>query len=140
MQTVPFLLSMSFKAPHVEGDPGYFLPDEAYTHLYQATRIEPPTAASDEYFDYFPESFIKNQNGALNVARKRWNDRFSTPEKYQENVKKYYQLIHGVDVVIGRILEKLESLNLTDNTVIVFTSDNGFYLGGIWICRKMVRQ
>ena len=63
------------------------------------------------------------------MARKRWQDRFSTPGKFQENVKKYYQLIHGVDVVVGRILDQLNTLGLADNTIIVFTSDNGFYLG-----------
>ncbi len=125
----PFLLSISFKAPHVEGDPGYFLPDKAYSQLYQSANIDKPFAADDQYFDYFPGDFIKNKNGAINVARKRWQDRFSTPGKFQENVKKYYQLIHGVDVVVGRILDQLNTLGLADNTVIVFTSDNGFYLG-----------
>ena len=65
----------------------------------------------------------------MNVARKRWQDRFSSGEKFQANVKKYYQLIHGVDVVVGRIMDQLNTLGLADNTIIIFTSDNGFYLG-----------
>ena len=125
----PFLLSISFKAPHVEGDPGYFLPDEAYAQLYQSANIDKPIAAGDQYFEYFPGDFIKNKNGAVNVARKRWQDRFSSGEKFQANVKKYYQLIHGVDVVVGRIMDQLNTLGLADNTIIIFTSDNGFYLG-----------
>ncbi|TRX60016.1 sulfatase [Fulvivirga sp. M361] len=125
----PFLLSMSFKAPHVQGDPGFFLPDAAYDDLYETATIPEPVAAAKEYFNYFPEDIIKNKNGALSVARSRWHDRFSTAEEYQENVKKYYRLVHGVDVVIGRIIEKLNALDMDENTIIVFTSDNGFYLG-----------
>lgn len=125
----PFCLSVSFKAPHVEGDPGYFLPEEKYTSLYVNDFVQPPLEAKPEYFNYFPPNFITNHNGALNSARSRWMDRFSSPEKYQENTKKYFQLIYGVDVVVGRLLEKLKSVGLDKNTVIVFSSDNGFYLG-----------
>lgn len=125
----PFNLSISFKAPHVEGDPGHFLPDTAYRSLYENDSVAPPAAAGDSYMNYFPARFIKNENGALNVARSRWHDRFDTPEKYQENVKKYYRLVHGVDVVLGRIRDKLKELEFDKNTVIIFSSDNGFYLG-----------
>ena len=62
-------------------------------------------------------------------ARRRWNIRFSTPEKFQESVKNYYRLISGVDVVIGKIRDELRRLNLEDNTIIILTGDNGFYLG-----------
>ncbi|MEM7548572.1 MAG: sulfatase [Bacteroidota bacterium] len=126
----PFLLSMSFKAPHVQdGHPDIFVSDERYRGLYQSDQIEEPLAADEAYYNYFPDEFITNKNGAENVARKRWHNRFGTPEKFQENVKKYYELIHGVDVVVGRIMDKLNELDMADNTVIVFTSDNGFYFG-----------
>ncbi|MFH1738928.1 MAG: sulfatase/phosphatase domain-containing protein, partial [bacterium] len=59
----------------------------------------------------------------------RWETRFSSPELYQKSVKGYYRLISGVDQAVGRILSLLETLNLLDNTVILFTSDNGFFLG-----------
>ncbi|MEO1054505.1 MAG: sulfatase [Bacteroidota bacterium] len=125
----PFLLSMSFKAPHVQDGGAGFIPDKAYEALYQSDVVEKPVAAQEEYFDYFPAEFIANENGAKNVARKRWYNRFETDEDYQQNIKKYYQLVYGVDVVIGKIMEKLEEIGQSRNTVIVFTSDNGFYLG-----------
>ena len=122
--TQPFCLSVSFKAPHVEGDPGYFLPDAAYSNLYQGATIEEPLAAAKEYFNYFPDNFTQN-----NVARNRWHNRFATPEMFQESVKKYYRLIHGIDVAVGAITETLRTTGQLKNTVIIFTSDNGFYLG-----------
>ncbi len=120
----PFCLSVSFKAPHVEGDPGYFLPNKAYDSLFIDTKVTIPETAFPDFYDHFPERFTKN-----NVARNRWQTRFSTPEMQQESIKKYYQLIHGVDVVVGKIVEKLKKTRQDKNTVIIFTSDNGFFLG-----------
>ena len=68
--------------------------------------------------------FLKNSE-----ARRRWELRFATPEMYQLSVKNYYRLITGVDVVVGDIMNELERLGMEDNTVIVFSGDNGFYLG-----------
>jgi arylsulfatase A-like enzyme len=54
---------------------------------------------------------------------------FDTPEKYQEMVKGYYRLIYGVDEVVMKILDELKKLKFDDNTIIVLSSDNGFFLG-----------
>jgi arylsulfatase A-like enzyme len=120
----PFCLSVSFKAPHVEGDPGHFLPDTAYSNLYKGMYMPVPVAAAPEYFNHFPDTFTEN-----NVARNRWRSRFATAEMQQENIRKYYRLVSGVDVVVGQIREKLSATGLAQNTIIIFTSDNGFYLG-----------
>jgi arylsulfatase A-like enzyme len=120
----PFCLSVNFKAPHVQdGDPRQFIPDRAFKDLYKDVTIPTPKTADPRYFDALPE-FLRTSE-----ARRRWNLRFPTPEKFQESVKNYYRLIYGVDVVIGRIRNELKRLNLDDNTVIILTGDNGFYLG-----------
>jgi arylsulfatase A-like enzyme len=59
----------------------------------------------------------------------RWAVRFWGPSRYQECVKDYYRLISGVDEQVGRILRKLDEKGLADNTVLIFTGDNGFFLG-----------
>jgi len=120
----PFCLSVSFKAPHVQDqDPRQFIYDPAYKDLYKHVTIPVPETAAPVYFRALPK-FLQNSE-----ARRRWEMRFSTPEKYQESVKGYYRLITGVDVVIGRIRRELEVLGMADNTVIILTGDNGFYLG-----------
>ena len=48
---------------------------------------------------------------------------------YQERLRLYYQQIHGVDVALGMIREELEKQGVADNTVIIFTSDNGYFCG-----------
>jgi arylsulfatase A-like enzyme len=55
--------------------------------------------------------------------------RFATPEMYQNTVKDYYRLITGVDEVVGELVAKLKQQGFADNTVILFSSDNGFLLG-----------
>ena len=117
----PFCLSVSYKAPHVDDNAeklfGY--PPELES-LYQDVTIPAPVAND---FDQQPE-FIQNSEG-----RVRWQERFSTPERYQEMVKGYYRLVSGVDRSVGAIVEHLREKGLLDNTVIIFTGDNGFFLG-----------
>jgi len=137
----PFCLSYSFKAPHCQdGDPNRWLNDPRFAGLYERhpsqffyqprfaslyrdVTIPPAPLSEPEFFASLPE-FLRTSE-----ARVRWQIRFATPEMYQETVKAYYRLITGVDEAVGRILAKLEKRGFADRTVIVFTSDNGFYLG-----------
>ena len=49
--------------------------------------------------------------------------------RYQNYIKDYLACVKSVDDNIGRVLKYLDDNNLTDNTIIVLTSDQGFYLG-----------
>ena len=49
--------------------------------------------------------------------------------KYQRYVRDYLSVIRSVDDSVGELLEYLEAQGLLDNTVIVYTSDQGFYMG-----------
>jgi arylsulfatase A-like enzyme len=123
---VPFCLSVSFKAPHVQdGDPRQFVINPRYRSYYTDVRIPEPTTADPKYWNQFPNFFRTDEN----IARVRWKLRFATPGMYQESVKNYYRLITGVDDAVGRMVEQLQRLGLSDNTVIIFTGDNGMYLG-----------
>lgn len=130
----PFCLSISFKAPHVQDS--YDLSEEPFPfdpelkELYGDDRIPPPKTAAREYFDRLP-AFLKNSEN-----RKRWAIRFWGPDRYQESVKGYYRLISGIDTVVGRIVRKLADKKLTENTIILYTSDNGFYLGEYGLAGK----
>jgi len=120
----PFHLSISFKAPHVQdGVEPYFIPDPAYDDLYSNITFEPFEKNAPRYFDELPEFLKTSEN------RVRWEQRFSTPGKWQESMRRYHRLIHGVDVQTGNMLAFLERRGWLDNTVIVFAGDNGFYLG-----------
>lgn len=59
---------------------------------------------------------------------------YGVGEARKKNIKGYYAAITAMDNGIGRILDKIEALGIADNTIIVFTSDNGMNLGhhGVW--------
>ena len=122
---VPFCLSISFKAPHVQDEALVrpFPPDAADESLYTKARIAMPKNYSDAAFKRLPE-FAQNSEGHT-----RWLRRFATPEMRERNVKDYYRLITGMDREVGRILSALEDLGVAGNTIVVFTSDNGYFLG-----------
>jgi len=123
----PFLLSISFKSPHCQ-DSGeiysdQFPPDQTYASLYSEITIPRPFTSAERYYLALPD-FLKDS-----MNRDRWAVRFRSPSRYQQCVKDYYRLITGVDAVVGRIREKLKELGQDKNTVIIFTSDHGFFLG-----------
>ncbi len=120
----PFCLSVSFKAPHVQDeDPKQFLHSAATAGLYRGQTMPLPKTADPAFISKLPLEVHRSEN------RRRWAVRFSTPELFQESVKSYYRLITEVDTAVGRIREELARMKASQNTVIVFTSDNGFYLG-----------
>jgi arylsulfatase A-like enzyme len=49
--------------------------------------------------------------------------------KYQRYIADYMRVVLGMDAAIGRILDYLDTAGLADNTVVVYTSDQGFFLG-----------
>jgi len=49
--------------------------------------------------------------------------------KFQRYIRNYLRCIKGVDESVGRLLDYLESTGLEKNTVVIYCSDQGFYLG-----------
>lgn len=120
----PWCLSISFNAPHArDGQTREFAPDLRDEQLYRDAQIKPPVTATDAFHQLLPE-FVRKSEG-----RTRWQRRFSRPELFQETTKDYYRLITGIDREVGRMMALLEERGLATNTVVIFTSDNGFALG-----------
>jgi alpha-L-rhamnosidase len=120
----PFCLSVSFWAPHAEDDAQeqYFWPADL-DGLYADVTLQPPPTSEPAFFESLPEFLRRTLN------RERWYWRFDTPGKYQQMVKGYYRTITAADRALGRILDELRRQGVERNTVIVFTSDNGAFLG-----------
>lgn len=122
----PFCLSVSFKAPHVQdGNPPKYMVQKRYENYYKDETIPEPVTADPKYWNSFPDFFRTNTN----LGRKRWIGLFSTQDIYQKNVKKYYELITGVDEVVGQMMKKISEMKLSDNTIIILMGDNGFMMG-----------
>ncbi|MBM9520335.1 sulfatase [Desulforhopalus vacuolatus] len=121
----PFCLSISFNAVHAEdGDKKNPYPcPKAVEGMYDNIEIPPPRLSDPAIFKNHPQ-FLKE---SLNRQRYFW--RWDTPEKYQKFMKDYYRMISGVDRVTGRIVKELDNLGFSDNTVIIYMGDNGYYMG-----------
>lgn len=80
---------------------------------------ETQRAAWDETFDADNDSFIDSDLNGEDLTR--W--------KYQRYMQNYLRCIKGIDDNVGRLLDYLEENDLADNTIIVYMSDQGFFLG-----------
>jgi arylsulfatase A-like enzyme len=120
----PFCLSLSYWAPHADDgrEEQYFWPASC-DRLYRDASIPLPGQAAQAIFESQPAFLQESLN------RERWHWRFDTPEKAVRMIKGYYRMISGVDAGIGRLMDELQSLGRDRDTIVIVTSDNGYFLG-----------
>ncbi len=78
-------------------------------------------AAWDTAYDPKNEQFLKEMKNMTPEEIVSW--------KYQRYIKDYLRCIAAVDENIGRILDYLDESGLAENTIVIYSSDQGFYLG-----------
>ena len=126
----PFCLLMNFKAPHRN-----WIPAPRFAHAFEDVDVPVPRTFDDK-FEGRPEALRKTDMAIADMPD--FNDR-GVPEtlprderkkrNLQELVRNYYRTLLSVDENVGRVLEFMDKNDLTKNTVVFFTSDNGFFLG-----------
>jgi arylsulfatase A-like enzyme len=122
----PFALSVGFFAPHADDPaPTQYLPQPHSAKWYESAKIPIPKTASKEHLAQLPAFLSSDEN----EGRRRWKLRFDTPEKYQTSMINYYRLVSEVDEVIGRLVAELKKQGVYENTLILFTGDNGYFHG-----------
>jgi arylsulfatase A-like enzyme len=132
----PFFAMVHHKAPHRP-----WVPDEKHRHLYPVGSIPEPetffddhasrsrairgvhmTIADDLSSDDLKEDIPDELRGPeRREERMRW--------KYQRYMRDYLQCVQSIDDNVGRLLDRLDELGIAENTVVVYTSDQGFFLG-----------
>jgi arylsulfatase A-like enzyme len=117
----PFFLNVAYFATHaVDGDKRQYLPQNRSLSMYENDTIPIPETATQEAWERMPPFFGENNEG-----RTRWKWRYDTPEKHQHMMKNYYRMASEVDTSVGMILSHLEQEGQLNNTMIIFTTDNG---------------
>jgi arylsulfatase A-like enzyme len=127
----PFFLCVHHKAPHRRWEPG-----ERYKHLYAEAEIPQPATFEDDYAgrpaaaaarmrimgDLCADD-VKGEppNGLDGPALKNWY--------YQRYIKDYLRCVASVDASVGRLLDYIDETGQCKNTLVVYTSDQGFFLG-----------
>jgi N-acetylglucosamine-6-sulfatase len=85
------------------------------------------TAAQKAAFD---EAYgAENQKLIDDLAAGKLDDKDVTRWKYQRYIKNYLRAVRAVDESVGRILDYLDESGLAKNTIVIYSSDQGFYLG-----------
>jgi arylsulfatase A-like enzyme len=78
-------------------------------------------AAWDAVYGPMNEDFKKNYPDMTDKEKMQW--------RYQRYMQDYLGSIASVDEGVGKVLDYLDDKGLSDNTLVVYTSDQGFYLG-----------
>lgn len=155
-QSKPFLLMYQHKAPHREWAPGpdhlhmYDAvtipePDNLFDDYHtrgRAAHEQDMTIArtmTPRDLKLVPPPYLNaEQLEVWNAAYEPKNKEFRKAElegadlvrwKYQRYIKDYLRCIASVDDNVGRVLDWLDESGLADNTVVIYSSDQGFYLG-----------
>ena len=72
-------------------------------------------------YNFLPKQASSSVAGSKDAELLEW--------KYQRYMRDYAKVVHELDVQVGRVLDYLRDRNLLDNTLVVYTSDQGFYMG-----------
>ena len=113
----PFCLSISFKAPHRPVQP-----DPKFDHVYAGKKFSKPA----NYGRPSGKHFSKQSTMGRQYERfGSWN----YDKDYDGVMAKYHQQIYAIDVAVGMVRDALNKHGVAYNTVIIYTSDNGFLCG-----------
>ncbi|MEO0447163.1 MAG: family 16 glycoside hydrolase, partial [Verrucomicrobiota bacterium] len=123
----PFHLNLWFNACHAEDADrrpgiGHFPWPRAADGLYEDIEIPAPKLSAPQIFDDQPD-FLQTT-----IIRERYFWRWNTPDKYQTNMRAYYRMVTGIDGAIARFRQALEEAGLAENTIIVYSADNGYHM------------
>ncbi len=115
----PFFLGMGFYRPHTP-----YVSPKHYFDLYPKNNITLPQLSEDD----------KSRNPAVAYASfHEVQDRMSDDLRRQA-IQGYHASTSFMDAQVGRVVDALDRLGLSDNTIIVFMSDHGYHLDdhGLW--------
>ncbi len=127
IQTMSILPDMKLSSD-LKVDPKYLMdipwlkPDSAEIKYYQAIIRRIPAAERSALLDIYKE------RGEI-IRKFRPKDRELLKWKYQWYMQDYLACVASVDENIGKVLDYLDQSGLAKNTLVVYTSDQGFYLG-----------
>ncbi|HET6247523.1 MAG TPA: sulfatase [Tepidisphaeraceae bacterium] len=128
----PFCVMCEHKAPHRN-----WQPDEKHAHMYDDVEIPTPLTFDDDYSHRTSAAHDQRMEVGRDLTK---NDTKGPPPpglsgeelkkwKYERFIKDYLRVVASMDDNVGRVLDYLDETGLAKNTIVVYTSDNGFFLG-----------
>ena len=125
-QKNPFFLAVGFRKPHLP-----FSAPKKYWDLYQREDI--PSPVTSDHPEGAPELAVRSWGELEGYSDIPKNGKLSAI-KTRELRHGYYACVSYIDALTGRLLKKLDELNLRKRTVVLLWGDHGFHLGeqGLW--------
>ena len=117
----PYFLYLSHKAVHSN-----FTPAERHRDQYADIALELPASAELDKDNPGRPMWVRNQRNSFHGIEFPYHNPKVDLLEIQRN---YHRTISAVDDSVGRILEWLDETGEADSTVVIYTSDNGFYFG-----------
>jgi iduronate 2-sulfatase len=112
----PFLLATGFVRPHYP-----MVAPRPFFDRYPHEKIQVPHVPANDLDDIPPPGISSSNSQKVGLAQ--------YPANQQRMWAGYYAAVTFMDEQVGRILDELDRLALTESTVIVFTGDHGYHLG-----------
>lgn len=119
----PWCLHLSYIKPHWP-----LIAPAPYHDLYQAKDVQPVLRSDTELHDPHPVYAA--------FAQQEYSESFARSDVRERVLPVYMGLVRQIDDQLGRLFEYLRQTDRFDNTMIVFTSDHGEYLGDHWLGEK----
>ncbi|MFT5411225.1 MAG: arylsulfatase A-like enzyme [Verrucomicrobiales bacterium] len=128
----PFFLMLHQKAPHRRWQPA-----ERHIEMFKGKKFPEPDTLFDDYATR-PTALPKNKQ---TIARhlNRSDLKQKPPEglegkelvkwQYHRYMQDYLACVQGVDDGVGKVLDYLDTTGLSENTIVIYSADNGWYLG-----------
>ncbi|MHC4221376.1 MAG: sulfatase family protein [Planctomycetota bacterium] len=116
--TKPFFAMCHFKATEAT----VFYHGKYYEHLRDGVKFPQPATLMDDY---------SNRSQAAKQAKLRLHgeDIETRQRDYQRYIRKYILSTRGIDENVGRLLDWLDKEGLAENTIVIYTADQGNYIG-----------
>jgi arylsulfatase A-like enzyme len=127
----PFFLQMSFPDPHHP-----FTPPGKYWDMYDPADIELPATFGKG--DLPPIRAMRKAMEQGTDSRDNQNPFAVTEDEARSIIALTYGMITMIDDAIGRVLNRLDELGLANDTVVIFTSDHGDYMGDHGLMLKLL--
>jgi len=155
----PFMLFLGHKSPHRPWQPGpnelgmyedVEIPEPVtlfddysggrevagmnYMSISESMKMGPDLKITDQPQNGFTEEQQKMWDSIYGPINEEYNKNKPTGDaltrfKYQRYMKDYLASVAGVDKGVGHVLDYLKEAGLDENTIVIYTSDQGFYLG-----------
>jgi arylsulfatase A-like enzyme len=128
----PFFAQCSFPDPHHP-----FTPPGKYFHLYDPASIRLPASFHHRPHDQTPMLKRMHEELEQGIANREWVAPYAvTADEARQITAVTYGMISFIDHAVGQVLAKLQSLGLAEDTVVVYTSDHGDWMGDHGIMQK----